>query len=606
MRKKIFVLLSLFVMILCAAFFLLKSDPKKQASKALAQLRDKNYSEAELLIDSLPSRVDIALYKGYLEQVKGRLDLAERFLASAWSEAKKNGSPNEVVAEIALARASNAYFTGNDERCIECIQVARELAYEGPGMPFFDGLEHYLRQSYEEAVPLWSGYLPADLDDWLVASVEVLFPKSWQNLHLAHALLEEGDILRGRELLEKESRLADIHSEHLPPINLFLGYSYLKESRKVACVDRSSFYRLAHFYFERSHLQKLFDREKNRIATHVESEAATLLLTDREDKREEGLGFVHILQGWECGMATHRLSALLVENILNHRDRNNFYLCQAVRQQFQGSLFLNLLSDKMLSSLAQELKVGETENLFYLWELLEQLSLAPKQAAKEIATLAAAEIFETIKGDDPALTKTCHFMAFWEKLGRSDLERERMARDLLIHAKLFWNNERQEKKGERLMEIALKITNHDPQIAQEIESFLSTLYVQAENSNMIRRLTLIYEAMEHFEINRQGLISKTTIANHLADAEYLFEARNYLAARRHANWVLKLEPDNQGARRLAGLSSFHLRDYSKAICHLQLLVGADEESDKALALSLAFASPIQHHLCKSLQLDEVD
>jgi hypothetical protein len=199
------------------------------------------------------------------------------------------------------------------------------------------------------------------------------------------------------------------------------------------------------------------------------------------------------------------------------------------------------------------------------------------------------------------LTRTRNFMAFWEKLGRSEIERERMARDLLSHAKLFWYNEKQEKKGKRLMEIALKITNHDPLIAQEIENFLSTLYAQAENSNMIRRLTLIYEAMEHFDINCQGLVSKATVANHLADAQYLFEARNFLAARRHAYWVLKLEPHNQGARRLAGLTSFHLRDYGKAICHLQLLTEADQESEEALTLSQVFSLFLfqEKHLCKS-------
>ena len=600
MNKKIFFLLALFVIGVAGAYIVLKPNPKRQANKALEHLQNGNFMQAEALIATLPSALESALYKGYLEQVRGRFDLADRYFTAAWMEAKKTGYP-QVLAEISLARATNAYMSGSDEKCVEFIRTARTYTSEAlPSLSFFDGLESYLRQAYGEAFHLWNTYSYDRLNSWMSTSIEILFPSAWQKLHLAHCLLEEGEVMKGREILEKECCQATLHSENLPLTNLFLGYSYIKESHKVSCADRSSFYRLAHFYFERAYVSKLYDREKNRIASHVENEAIALLLSDRDAKRDEGLGFVHILQEWDAQMAVDRLSTVLACDILSRKEKENVYLCATIRQQFQGTLFHNLLTDRMLCSLAKELKDGDTENLFYLWSLVEQLSPTPKQAAKQIASLAAVEIFETIKKDDLLLTRTRNFLAFWEKLGRNESERERMARDLLSHAKLFWHNEKEEKKGERLMEIALKITNHDPLIAQEIETFLSNLYAQAENSNMIRRLALVYEAMEYFEINRDGLVSKATIANHLADATYLYDARNYLAAKRHAQWVLKLEPHNDGAHLIAGLSSFQLREYGKAICHLQLVVEIDEESYKILALSRALSSKVQEkHLCQS-------
>jgi len=114
----------------------------------------------------------------------------------------------------------------------------------------------------------------------------------------------------------------------------------------------------------------------------------------------------------------------------------------------------------------------------------------------------------------------------------------------------------------------------------------------------------IFDAMDHFQINKQELATPGKLANHLADAEYLYHAHNYSLCKAHGMWVLKLDPENECAQRLVGLSSFHLGEYSRALCALKKLDNPDEDARKALMLSQVFASQEQEkHLC---QIDNID
>ena len=239
-----------------------------------------------------------------------------------------------------------------------------------------------------------------------------------------------------------------------------------------------------------------------------------------------------------------------------------------------------------------------------LWDVVEILAPHPVLAVKQMTALTTDEIFEMVKQDTLALKQTRHFLALWERGERAPYEKDALSRLLFLHSKLFWYNDMQEKKGLNLMEVALKISDRSPHIEREIASFLASLYTQAENSNMIRRLTLIHGAMERLAINNQQLLSKTTLGNHLADAEYLFKTRNYLAAKTQSLWVLRLDPQNEGARRVAGLSTFHLGEYEKALCHLKSLQNPDEDASNALMLSQLFVNQeSKTHLC---QIDNVE
>lgn len=663
MSKKIVLLVTIFMTGAGSTYLLLNPNPNRQCVKALVHLKQKKYAEAEALLSSLSPSQQTLLYRGYLEQARGRLGNAERYLSAASHETKR-GTPPALLAEISLAKASNAYLGGDDQEFSSLIEAACALNAPPPSLLFFQGLENYLHHAYAEALHLWGDYSADPMSGWMESTLDKLFPLSWRKLHIAHALIEEGDILAGRELLEKESHLSGNNPGHHSLTTLLLGLSYLKESHKVPFDQRGSYYKLACFYFDQAKIYSFnddfFERESARVLSHIEEEAHSIFLSNlarisptfsgnshtltpdldrqgsegmlikhcphypddqsqaserrfaskkcekcglEDEKSKWGFDFVHILQDWEAHDSVRRLSGLVTQKLIDQNGAEAIRICEFIRNDFLGTPFHLQLNEKMYSLLVHKLKRGETEDLFSLWSLVEQLSPNPMQAAKEIASLNFEEIFETIKKDNLLLTSTRNFIAFWEKLERSDHERERLAHDLFLHSKLFWHNEAQEKKGESLMEIALTLSDNHPFIEKEIVSFLTTLYTQAEESNMIQRLTLIYEAMEHFNINHQELTCKTTIANHLADAEYLYTERNYLAAQTHAEWVLKLDPYNGGAYRLAGLSAFHLGEYAKALDHLKELMNPDEDTYKALMLSYAFAyqepgQELTNHLCQ--------
>ncbi len=244
----------------------------------------------------------------------------------------------------------------------------------------------------------------------------------------------------------------------------------------------------------------------------------------------------------------------------------------------------------------QKLREGEVKNLFNHWMIVETLSLTTEGVLDQMATFMQEKIFDTIKHDGKLLFHTRQCIAFWEKLGRDPQEKLLLATDLLSQAKLLWKTEGKEKKGQQLMELVISLSKSDRSLLDEIEAFLLDLYAQAEDCYLIERLTLIYEAMEHFHITKQESLYPSKLANYLADAQYLYYAHNYARAKIHAAWILKLDPKNNQALRLVGLSSFHLGEYKEAISFLHMLSEPDPYVSKALMISQIFSThePTKH------------
>lgn len=608
MTKRVILIVGVFLICIAGTYFFLKPNPETKTRQALDHLLQNNVAIAEATLNSLssqPMTFPLALYQGYLAQARGRYQDADLFLQLALNEPLKN-QREEILVEIFLAQTSNAYLEMRDHELSPLLERAKKISSDNAFILFFEGLVNYLHEQYAEALRSWNAFSPEEStggSGWMPSLIERLFPISWRQIHVAHCLTEEGDILRGREILEKEGHHVRSQDGELHNLaTLFLGLTYLKESGEIPLTQRGSYYKLARFYFERAGQDLCFARERCRIITHVQKEAETLLLADLNEQQQKwGFDFVHILQEWKAETAVEMLADRLAQKMLRQKGPEIVTLCQSIRQEFHGTPFHLILTQKLLSAIAHGLQEGETENLFDYWAMIESLSSTPKLAAKEIASLTSKEIFSTIKRDGKSLFRTRNHLAFWEKLEHSEQEQEQLAHNLLCHAKVLWQNGGQEKKGERLMELAL---NYSSPLQNEIETFLTDLYSQAENSNLIGRMALIYDAMEHFQIEKQELASASKLANHLADAEYLYDAHNYTLAKTHAAWVLKLEPQNQQALRLVGLSSFHLGEYYKAHSNLKELANPDEHARKALMLSQVFSSQEQDkHLA---QIDNTD
>ncbi len=608
MNKWLLLLIASIATLGIGSFYLCRPDPEKELAKAYHYLSEGNLTEAEKVLSSQGSSARSSLYKAYIQQMRGRFENGEKFLQTAFKAAKASHQ-RDLLCEISLAEAANRYCLGDEENFHAAVERARTYNSESPLLPFFEGLDLYLQQSYAESLKKWGNEtraqeVPWSNDQgsqsqtapWMAFAIESLFSPSWKRLHTAHSLIEAGDSASAREILEKESCAASSGEEWLPLNHLLLGLSYLKEARPLPLEQRDSYYKIARFYLERAHAEELFPQEQKRAITLLKEETAQLFL---DSQFERAFSFIHLLQSWKAGESIEELSHHFASLILQQSPEVALSLCSALRKEFQGSPFHLLITEKLLATLSGHLKAGESDDLFRMWASIEQLAPSPQMAAKRIAALTSEELFEMVKKDNTSLSRTRQFLVFWEKLNRTPLEREVLARELLIHSKIFWHHEQQEKKGQHLMEIALNLSQHSPYVEREMSHFLTTLFKQAESSNMIGRLLLVYDALEKFQISCQDLISKSTLANYLADADYLYHSRNYSAAKTIATWVLKLEPLHEVALRLAGLASFQMAEYGQALSYLQLVEAPDEESHNALMLSQVFASQEQaKHLCQ--------
>jgi len=602
--KRLLILTTLIALLACASSYLyLHSKERRNSEKiALAPFREGDYQAAERILTKYePTIFPLALYNSYLATAKGHFRESDYFLQTILQHSPQN---QELLVQTYLTQAINAYSTNNELEVTPLIDRAKRLTNGSSVLMFFEGLSNYLHKHYAEAIRFWSAYSPEKT--WMDSVIESCFPLSWRQLHVAHCLSEEGDILSSREILEKQSHLLerDPHNYH-QLATLFLGLTYLKEAQEVPPCSRGSYYKLARFYFERSGREMRFDRERQRIADHVANEALALLTSTADcEMHDWAIAFIHTLEEWNSTAHIDSIALRLTDTILLRRDEGFSFLCQKICEEFHGNYFHNLMIDHLLQSLQLGIQRNENDTLCYLWEVLESLSENPHAMKREVTKLIMPELFEVIYKDSETLFDTRNFLAFWKKLGQEKSDYERLANQLVDYGQLFWKKEGFEEKGTNLLRLASEFSIEKQICQNKIETFLCDLYRQAENCNMIHRLSLIHDALDAFHVGIKEVGSYEKLANHLADAEYLYEARNWEAAKTHAAWVLKLDPRNLRAQRLVGLACFHMGDYERALAYLRDLPALDESAHRAIAFSRVYEEQAQQeHL---VQIDNIN
>lgn len=607
MLQRFFLVGLLLLALAGGVYYYLKPNPQALSLQALDYLKQDNLREAEMMLNSLPPQSTshpIAFYKGCLSQTAGRYKEAGMFFQIALKEPCK-GNKEAVAFETALAQAMNAFLEGRDADFCALATAAASINPSSTYALFFQGTVDYLQARYERALQAWTTFSTtshtAEGSPWFHTAFERIFSPSWQQIHIAHCLIEQGDLILGKEILEKESACLEGHHPELPRLAaLFLGYAYLKEGCQMPIDQRGSFYKLAHFYFDRGGTSLNFNRERNLLIAPLRLEAEQLLLANLPNEHMQCLyDLIHILQKWNAQEAIAALAEHFSHTLLHQTEHEKETLCQTLRREFMGNLFLATLNQKLIDSLTLSLHEGKGGELIQMWALIQTLSNSPALVAKQLAALTTEEIFSAVQQDSDSLATTKQYIAFWNHLDHSQQDQERLVKNLLLQAKLFWQKEGQESKGKELMSICLDLSEHHVSTLKEIETFLNELYIRAEESNLIERLSFIYDAMCTFDIQKKDLISPSKLANHLADADYLYHSQNFTAAITHAGWVLKLDPANQHALKVVGLSSFHLGEYSRSFLVLSRLANPDEKCYKALVLSQVLSNQEPaHHLAQ--------
>jgi hypothetical protein len=587
MRKSSYLVIAFVVISIITAFYYLQTNQKKHLEKALAAFQNGDIEKAEIYLGTLPCDAKMAFAKGCLELARGNHKHAASFFKAA-SRGAKEKRDNTLLAETFMAQAMHAFLNDNEKIALDLIESARLLNSRTHSLIFFEGLKHYLHKEYAEALKFWTSFAPCE-KEWIAGAISWIFPQSWRELRIALCCIETGDLNKGREILEKESQSSSLAT-------LLLGLSYLKEAREIASPLKGSYYRLANFYFANVKDPQLI-KEQDLVVQNLEEEAKKLFFSPcDQEKIAWGTSLIQTLNDWKAERELDSLAQYLSQKCIEEKGLGIMF-CRQLRQELEDSKFYHLLLNTFTQTFASHLKSGNLEEMEKLWTIIEEATSEPRLIARQLSAWTAQELFEIIRKDDFLLSRTHNFISFWEKVERTEFEKQQLAANLVCHAKLFWHNEQEEKKGEQLMELALHLSNYSLTIEKEITSFLTTLYAQAENSNMIRRLTLIYDAMERFGIGCLEAASKAVIANHLADAEYLYQTHNYLGAKLHACWILKMDPANEKARHLASLSSSYLGECPLSFNERGDRDDLDEDACKSLMLSQAFSSEENEGFC---------
>lgn len=611
MKGKILIIALLIGGTITAMSLLHSRNKNNEPKEALQHLLANNYSLAEqtLLKDGCQYHFPLPLYRGYIAQAQSFFEESDYFFQSLTQSSSKSNQ-KEVLLQAYLAQITNAYFQNQDYKLPPLINLAKQYSTENHFLPFFEGLSNYISHRYSDALRLWSSSPPAiNYSDhvWMQALTQKCFPTTWQQLHIAHCLVEEGDIETSRAILEKEQhQLDDQNSDYHHLATLLLGLTYLKESAEIPADNRNSYYKLAQFYFERAEKLQPFAREQNRVIDQIKNEVEALLANyNTPFQRDWAFAFIRTLLDWKAHHPLEEISDKIVTQMCTAYDNKMDIFCHTLRKEFESTFFYTTLTEKLHASLVTSIQQAQMDQIIPLWSYTAALAPSSGDISKTVANLTSEAMFRTIYLDDELLEKTRSYLLFWNQLNQNQSSYKQMSYDLFAQAMTFWKKGDQEKKGLHLMEIALQLTPDKKEMEIAIEIFLSNLYKDAESSNMVHRLDLVYDALIGFGFSvEKSLNDRSKLANHLADAEYLYNVRNYAAALTHARWVLKHDFGNEKALRLIGLSSFQMGEYDAALDILSQINTQDIAVQKAIAFSFAYS--IQNSQEHIVQIDNIE
>lgn len=583
----------------CYTYF--STTPETVVEKAFKRLQANDLPEVKKILNHLETNYPsypCDLYRGYLALHENAFDDAEFYF--------RNSLASHQMSLYGLA--TTLFLKGTSDKELSYLLQTTHTDAQEYELLLFEGLACYLKEEYEEASKLWSQWreLPLPFEQtWHTEMIRHFFSPEWIDLRLAHCFIEEGEIDLALQILEKEI-FSDQKSNLKGLSYLLLGFASLKEAPCLALAERGNVYKLARFYFEKGTFSESDFREKEHLLAFMEKEAASLLQT--EALCEWGFSLVHILEEWQA----HPTLEAIAKTIAIHLSQNKAF-ATSLYDRFllvkNDTIFKHLLIEALMKEQGVLIAKGDCKGMLTLWSHLEKLSDHPQEIAHQLCFMTAEALFRSIHSDGKRLEKSINYLNAWKQLEEDPLSRLHFAYSLIGHGEMLWKKEGEELKGTRLMEIALLLGNEEQKLLllKPIEQFLNTLYREAESSNMIHRLSLIHDALSYFQLGTGALASPETLANHVADAEYLFTERHYAMAQMHTEWVLKFTPHDEEALRLYGLSSFQLGDYSRACIALRQLTNPDEQCRKALILSRAFSSQLQeNHLAQRDDEDQTN
>lgn len=572
------------------AFYYTFSDGKN-IDNALNAFLDGNNAAAKAALQNSESRIPPSqyyLYLAYIDRAENKLAESDRDLQRAMTESVARRQM-DFLYEIYLNQALNGYLQNNPKAILQALLLAEKAGWTQDGwIVFFKGIEEFQQGHCRQALQYWEmNFKREPLSLWMKKAFDAVFSPLWLALYRGRCEIEQGNFLAARQALEKER--ANASANQLNEIDFLIGLSYAKEAQSKPPSATTPYYKLAFSYFSRVPMQQeRYADDRKRIIDELQREVIARI----DGGSLQDLAFyIQVMEAWKAQNAINEigahLSLILDKAITSGNWKQTQELTEILNRTLPKGDLRETLSQHFLNLVETALDNGAFNDLDKYWTIAKQFSSDPTVLSVGIANMTTSKIYGLIPLDDDLLSVTMPYIHFWQSLEKDHKMRWTFANQLVAIAYHLWLKANDPAKALTLLKTAAVTPSPTEQQAMIdiIEQKIERIYATALHEDSVSQLPYILEVIKALQLKNINVSDPTEMANQLEDAQYLFNNRRYNEAKKKASWVLKLDPTNQKAIRIVGLSEYYEADYADALPHIKALKTTDPEVLQALMIS---------------------
>lgn len=576
----------LFALGISLYFFYNLLETSEGVNSAVAYFEEGEYKESVLELNQYRDEMSSAQYQLYLAYIsRARNEIIESSLLLAKAEEISDPKKKpEVLMEIYLNQALNAFIARDSQGIDEALAKARKLTkVNQEWIPIFEGIKDYLNHQCADVEKNWQKPIPqVYFSPFMQAVFSKQFTSAWVKGHMARCEIESGNYLNVRQGLESGQQSDEAEYHFLNAI------TYMKEAAGKSSKGAIPYYKIAFSYLNKvPETDVRYHLDRQQIMSEIGERALQLI---RENSFQD-LGFyAEILEKGKASGELNEISKALAQELNKQIDANNWTQVGQIVDLLSQSIGKGDMRDKLRQRfemlLNNALDNADFSHVEFYWKTVRSFADDPNQLSDQFADMAAAKILVMIPFDDNKLTATEPYFAFWKTVEKDHIKRLQFANELLQVSQHLWNAENQEQKAIAVMKEAYSIPAAPDQKAfyAKLEDMLGALWKKAADADVVDQYPYYLQAVNHFGFTQVNVLDPQEAAQQLVDAEYMFRNGRYADAKKRALWALQVDPSNQRAKRIAGLSDYFFGSYKSALSKLKD-IPHDPEVDKALAIS---------------------
>lgn len=590
------IFLTMCILIACVGYIYFNFNTNHQKEQILEAYQKGQVKEAQALLDKAKSHLsedEIGQIQGYLSRDFGDYAAAERSLQEMLEHLA--GQVPELELQVHQNRAINSLLQRDLLSLKQTLVRLESMTTQNAYSPFFSGFLAFLEGNYTSASMYFTELIPLssnDTDPWFSTSFQKHLPPLYRGIFQARAQFSSN-------LEENRSYLEEALSSHQysDVCELYLGVSYLIEASRSEYPSSIPYLTLAIRQLEKTPYKHPFlISEKKDILEKIHSQG-NLFISKKDFSSLSTL--MKLLNEWEEAALMASFADKIIDEaktLANRKSKEEaFSYARSVEKHLSKSgQFFTLLSNKIEKSLKSQLKEGNTKSLTKLWLVASELTNNPKKLTHNLSQDIKREILSKIQQDGNKLKKTQAMLKMLSYMERDPKQRFLFASQLIAASTGLWVSGKEPEKAHRLMVLAgaLPYLDDKPKLLTTISAFLRDAYSYARKNDDANNLPYLIQTIKHYGITVEDVEKPLEIGNQLADAKSLLERERYYEARKKAEWVLHLVPDNEEALTVLGMTSYLEKKYSKAIEALSKVSSLVLDAEEALGISYFFVGNI--------------